>query len=222
MAFVISSIAVRRSYRERPEDTLLADFDRRVLWVDGGEPELNTTAPEERLDFPALDTTDPIDLIDFPELNESEPDANTTRAEIKAENLAIRTAWREKNSDIRAKNAAVRAKNAATMAKWRQDNAAIKVRNEAIKAENSAIKETFKENLFEVGEVALEEHERVELFDGKIFSEAPYQYNKHYFLGDKVSLLAEYDFDQTMRVIEYVRTEDVEGDRGYPGLEVTF
>ncbi len=35
-----------------------------------------------------------------------------------------------------------------------------------------------------------------------------------------VTVLAEYDFSQTMRVSEYIRTEDAEGDRGYPGLVI--
>ncbi len=83
---------------------------------------------------------------------------------------------------------------------------------------NSALIASFSDDLPEKGEVALRQTERVELFDGTISAESPYEYTKDYFLGDKVTILAEYDFAQTMRVSEYIRTEDSEGDRGYPGL----
>lgn len=70
-------------------------------------------------------------------------------------------------------------------------------------------------------EEALDEHDRVNLIDGEISLQAPYKYGTHYSLGDKVTLLAEYDIEQTMMVGEYVRTEDIAGDRGYPGLVVS-
>lgn len=58
------------------------------------------------------------------------------------------------------------------------------------------------------------------LFGAEIASVANYIYNKDYFLGDKVTLAGEYDFQQDMIVTEYVRTEDSSGDRGFPTLTV--
>jgi hypothetical protein len=66
--------------------------------------------------------------------------------------------------------------------------------------------------------IELKKHNRAVLFDGTISPLSPYKYNSEYFLGDKVTLLAEYGYEAQMQVSEYVRTEDAEGDRGYPGL----
>jgi len=66
--------------------------------------------------------------------------------------------------------------------------------------------------------IELTKHNRALLFDGAISAVTPYKYNSEYFLGDKVTLLAQYGFEESMIVSEYIRTEDAEGDRGYPGL----
>lgn len=46
------------------------------------------------------------------------------------------------------------------------------------------------------------------------------QYKRDYFLGDKVTLLADYGVQKTAVVNEYIRTEDETGDRGYPTLAI--
>jgi hypothetical protein len=66
--------------------------------------------------------------------------------------------------------------------------------------------------------IELSRRGRTVLFDGAISHVSPYVYNRDYFLGDQVTLLAEYGFEQSMIVSEYVRTEDSDGDHGYPGL----
>jgi Siphovirus ReqiPepy6 Gp37-like protein len=77
---------------------------------------------------------------------------------------------------------------------------------------------TFVNSLVQKALVELKKHSKVRLFDGAISPVSPYEFRKDYFLGDYVTLLARWGFDQTMKVSEYVRTEDAEGDRGYPGL----
>lgn len=57
------------------------------------------------------------------------------------------------------------------------------------------------------------------LFSGEVSPVANYHYDVDYSLGDKITLFAEYGFEQTMLVSEYVRTYDKDGDRGYPTLE---
>lgn len=47
---------------------------------------------------------------------------------------------------------------------------------------------------------------------------APYVYGVDYELGDKVTVKAEYGGDRTMIVSEYTRTQDAEGERGFPGF----
>lgn len=77
---------------------------------------------------------------------------------------------------------------------------------------------TFKASLIQKGQIELSEHNRQVLFDGAISPYSPWKYGKEYFLGDKVTVMAQYGFDLTMMVTEYVRTEDSQGDRGYPAL----
>lgn len=64
----------------------------------------------------------------------------------------------------------------------------------------------------------LKRQRRTSLFTGDITPFAEYRYKTHYDLGDTVSLFGDYGQVQKMIVSEYVRTEDAEGDRGYPGL----
>lgn len=76
----------------------------------------------------------------------------------------------------------------------------------------------FTDSVIQKGMVELAKHNRTILFDGAISPVSPYVYGRDYFLGDEVTLLAEYGFEAEMTVAEYVRTEDQEGDRGYPTL----
>lgn len=71
---------------------------------------------------------------------------------------------------------------------------------------------------FQQADFELRKHNRAVLFDGAISPLSPYRYNQEYFLGDKVTLSAEYGFNATMLVAEHVRTNDQDGDRGYPTL----
>lgn len=66
----------------------------------------------------------------------------------------------------------------------------------------------------------LNKFRKLKVFTGDISTETPYLYNVHYGLGDIVSLKGKYDQVTKMLVSEYVRTDDLEGDRGYPGLSM--
>lgn len=68
------------------------------------------------------------------------------------------------------------------------------------------------------GRLELKKYNQLSVFDGAISPLSQYKYNTDYGLGDRVTLMAEYDFEASMIVSEYVRTEDQSGDRGYPGL----
>ena len=76
----------------------------------------------------------------------------------------------------------------------------------------------FTKAVIQKGMVELAKRNRMYLFDGAISPVSPYIYGQHYFLGDKVTLIAQYGFEEEMVVTEYVRTEDAQGDRGYPTL----
>lgn len=90
------------------------------------------------------------------------------------------------------------------LAEWKNNKAAIDAEF-LVDVEDDAIR-------------ALKKQRRVKLFSGDISPLAPYAYNTHYKLGDYVTLYGAYSQTERMVVSEYVRTEDAEGDRGYPGL----
>lgn len=76
----------------------------------------------------------------------------------------------------------------------------------------------FLADLPQFGRDHLRTNSRRALFSGSISPLSPYKYKRDYDLGDLVTLKAEYDVDQTMQVVEFTRTEDVEGERNFPGL----
>lgn len=76
----------------------------------------------------------------------------------------------------------------------------------------------FKAAAIDDAQAELKKQRRLKMFSGNISPVAEYQYKTHYNLGDTVSLYGDYDQVQKMIVAEYVRTEDENGDRGYPGL----
>ncbi len=79
----------------------------------------------------------------------------------------------------------------------------------------------FTQSIIQKGMIELAKHNRKVLFDGAISPVSPYKYGEQYSLGDAVSLIAQYGFEAEMIVAEYVRTEDLNGDRGYPTLIVS-
>lgn len=66
--------------------------------------------------------------------------------------------------------------------------------------------------------VDLKKHQNPLIFDGEISTTTSYKYKEDYDLGDLVSLVAEYGVNQSMMVSEYIRTEDSDGESGYPTL----
>lgn len=76
----------------------------------------------------------------------------------------------------------------------------------------------FSEALKQKAKAELQQHNMLYMFDGAISPLARYKYGVDYNLGDTVTVMAGYNVHQTMMVSEYIRTEDAEGDRGYPGL----
>lgn len=77
----------------------------------------------------------------------------------------------------------------------------------------------FLASLDDVGSDTLKaDWERTTSVDGTISSTIPYKYKVDYDLGDKVTLIGQFGIEQDMRVEEYTRTEDGEGERAFPGL----
>lgn len=67
-------------------------------------------------------------------------------------------------------------------------------------------------------ELELKKHRRTRAISTEVSPNIPYKYKTHYYLGDLVSVVGDYGFKQDLVVGEYVRTEDREGDRGFPTL----
>lgn len=76
----------------------------------------------------------------------------------------------------------------------------------------------FKDEARKAGLDELKKMRRVDMLSGDVSELTPYIYKTHYFLGDTVLLVGDYDTAVKMIVQEYVRTEDENGDRGIPGL----
>lgn len=70
------------------------------------------------------------------------------------------------------------------------------------------------------GRAELEKHKKTRFFEGNLTSATRYTYNTHYGLGDKVMLRGDLGFDAPMIVSEFVRTQDANGETGYPTLIV--
>lgn len=68
------------------------------------------------------------------------------------------------------------------------------------------------------GALELAQYKAVNLFDGEISEESPYKYQKHYFLGDKVTVIRDYGPATTMQVTEYIKSSTPSGDLEYPTL----
>lgn len=84
--------------------------------------------------------------------------------------------------------------------------------------DDAQLEADFIEKITQDALIELSKHNRSILFDAGVSILSPYKYNRDYYLGDKVTLFGEYGIEETMRVVEYVRTEDQTGDRGYPTL----
>jgi hypothetical protein len=67
-------------------------------------------------------------------------------------------------------------------------------------------------------ESAVKKTRKTIFLDGEINSTAPYRYGDDYFLGDTVTVLAEYGIQKSVKVTEYIWTEDASGNREYPTL----
>lgn len=118
----------------------------------------------------------------------------------------------DKPDELRANaTAAQRTKRRNDMEKWIDKHAAWKNKYTAIVAD-------FREEQAAAALRLLKQQNRINMFAGDISSLSPYKYKVHYGLGDTVMLYGDYGRTAKMVVSEYVRTEDINGDRGFPGL----
>lgn len=89
---------------------------------------------------------------------------------------------------------------------------------DAWKAKRTATLNSFRTSQTSAALAELKKANRLNMFSGEMSASAPYKYKTHYDLGDVVSLVGVNRETAKMRVAEYVRTEDANGDRGIPGL----
>lgn len=68
------------------------------------------------------------------------------------------------------------------------------------------------------GSTYLADHKKTTVFDGQVSPDIPYVFKVNYDLGDVVNVRGEYGVDQNVRVTEYIRIQDEEGERAYPSL----
>ena len=101
---------------------------------------------------------------------------------------------------------------------WRKAIDTWRTRRAKWKNKKAAIVADFREEQTKAARKELRNARRINMFAGDISSLSPYQYKVHYDLGDKVKLVGDYGRTTNMIVAEYVRTEDANGERGFPGL----
>lgn len=70
------------------------------------------------------------------------------------------------------------------------------------------------------GLIELYKYNATALFDGQISQQVASGYNKDYFLGDIIRLDGEYGLTQSVRVAEFIRSDDSTGSKAYPTFEV--
>lgn len=68
------------------------------------------------------------------------------------------------------------------------------------------------------GRLALASKQAINAFDCEISNLSQYKYRDDYFLGDYVTVFADYGFEETMQVVEYIRSADSSGYKEYPTL----
>lgn len=68
------------------------------------------------------------------------------------------------------------------------------------------------------GKTYLAQNGSVNYIDGTVSPSIPYKYKVDYNLGDIILIQGEYGFSQKMQVLEYIRVQDKDGERGYPTL----
>lgn len=94
---------------------------------------------------------------------------------------------------------------------WRVKHGKWETRRDNILAE-------FKEDAQDDAKAYLKAHKAVKMLSGSVSPNTPYQYGVDYGLGDRVTIFGDYGMSEDMIVSEFVRTDDQDGDRGYPGL----
>jgi hypothetical protein len=68
------------------------------------------------------------------------------------------------------------------------------------------------------GKAYLEAHKKVFLIEGTVSPDLPFEYNIDYGLGDRIKVRGDYGAEATMRIVEYIRSEDDGGETAYPTL----
>jgi hypothetical protein len=67
------------------------------------------------------------------------------------------------------------------------------------------------------GKSYLNKHKKVFAFDGKISPDIPYKYNLDYGLGDRFKIRGDYGAEDTVQIVEYIRSSDKSGgESSYP------
>ena len=68
------------------------------------------------------------------------------------------------------------------------------------------------------GKAYLEAHKKTFLLERSVSPDIPYKYNEDYGLGDRIKVRGDYGAEGTMRVVEFIRSEDADGEQAYPTL----
>jgi hypothetical protein len=120
----------------------------------------------------------------------------------------------ERPKDLR-KNATNAEKEA-----WRDDIDDWRVAHGKWTTKKNNILAEFKSDAEDMAKAYLRDHNQVALLSGNISPASPFRYGVHYGLGDRVTIHGNHEMVYDMIVTEYVRTDDMDGDRGFPGVSL--
>lgn len=70
------------------------------------------------------------------------------------------------------------------------------------------------------GTEKLDDYKITKLFEGEVETTQLYQYKKDFYMGDIVQLENEYGMESTVRILEFIYSEDKAGTKSYPSFEV--
>ncbi len=101
---------------------------------------------------------------------------------------------------------------------WKDDIDAWKTKHAKWVTRKNNIISEFTDDVKDDADNLLDLKRAVRVLTGDVSTNTPFQYKRDYDLGDKVTIHGDYKMVENMIVSEYVRTDDQDGDRGYPGL----
>jgi hypothetical protein len=94
---------------------------------------------------------------------------------------------------------------------------AVEARDISSNVDGGTLSETdYNAQLTQRGKEDLAKHVAVTSFEGQVDSKILYKYGKDFFMGDIVQIANEYDMETKARIVEFIHSQDINGESHYP------